>query len=84
MKFSWRECAAGICAVLGTISWIYLGAYRMWKGPLSKIFEAHKLGNITLGFWIQDFLEAFMLLTVAGFIWCIWYILRGYFKGRKE
>ena len=53
MKFSWRECAAGICAVLGAMSWLYLGAYRLWKGPLMDLIEAHLAGNITLWRWID-------------------------------
>lgn len=83
MKFSWRECAAGVCAVLGAMSWLYLGAYRLWKGPLMDLVEAHLAGNVTLWLLIEDLFAAFIWLTMAGFVWCLWYILRGYFKGRK-
>lgn len=83
MKFSWRECAAAICALLGTMSWLYLGAYRLWKGPLMDLFEAQLAGNLSIELLIEDCFWAFICLTFAGFVWCLWYILRGYFKGRK-
>ena len=83
MKFSWRECADGICAVLGAMSWLYLGVYRLWKGPLMNLIRAQLAGNVTLWLLLEDLLWAFICLTLAGFVWFLWYILRGYFKGRK-
>lgn len=83
MKFSWKECAAGVCAVFGAMSWLYLGAYRLWKGPLMDLIEAQLTGNITIWLLIEDIFSAFIWLTLAGFVWCLWYILRGYFKGRE-
>ena len=83
MKFSWRECAAGICAVLGAMSWLYLRAYRLWKGPLMDMIEAQLAGNLSLWRLLEDVFQGFLCLTFAGFVWCLWYILRGYFKGRK-
>jgi len=68
MKFSWRECAAGVCAVLGAMSWLYLGAYRLWKGPLMDLVEAHLAGNITVWLLIEDLFAGFIWLTLAGFV----------------
>ena len=83
MDFSWKECAAKICALLGAMSWLYLGIYRLWKGPLMDLLEAHLAGNMTLWLLMEDLFRAFIWLTLAGFVWCLWYILRSYLKGRK-
>lgn len=83
MKFSWRKWAAGICAILGIVSWLYLGVYRLWKGPLKKLIKAHLSGEVTFILVVKVLLGTFLCLTFAGLIWCLWYILRGYFKGRK-
>ena len=83
MKFSWRKLLAFICAALGIMSWFYLGAYRLWKGPIRKLIKAHLAGKVTLTFALKILLEIFGWLTFAGFTWCLWNILRDYFKGRK-
>lgn len=83
MKFSWRKCAVIVCALLGALSWLYLGAYCLWKGPLTDLLEAHLAGNVTIRLLVDDLFRAFICLTLAGFVWCLWYILRGYFKDRK-
>lgn len=84
MKFLWKECAAGICAILGAVSWLYLGAYRLWKGPFMDLLGAHFAGNVTVRLFLEDVFAMFIWLTLAGTVWCLWYILRGYFKGREE
>lgn len=83
MKFTWRKWVDGVCAALGAMSWVYLGAYRLWKGPFMDLVEAHLADNVTLERLIEDLFAAFIWLTLAGFVWCLWYILRGYFKDRK-
>ena len=83
MKFSWKECATALCALAGAISWFYLGAYRLWKGPVMDLIEAQLAGNLSVWRLIEDLFSGFMWLTLAGFVWCLWYILRGYFKGRE-
>lgn len=83
-KITWRKCAAGFCAALGVVSWLYLGAYRLWRGPVMDLVRAHLEGNVTLWRLLEDFFAAFIWLTLAGTVWCLWYILRGYIKDRNK
>jgi len=78
MKFSWKSVAAVCCSVLGAISWLYVGVYRLFKGPIKNIIAAKLAGTLTLTFIAVNFFKGFVCLTVAGFIWCLWYILKGY------
>ena len=78
MKVSWKSVAAVGCSVLGAISWLYLGVYRLVKGPVKNIIAAHAAGKLTTTFLVINFLKGFGYLTMAGFIWCLWYILKGY------
>lgn len=78
MKFSWKGVAAVCCSVLGAISWLYMGVYRLLKGPVKNIIAAKMAGTLTLTLVISNFVRGFVCLTIAGFIWCLWYILKGY------
>lgn len=79
MKFSWKGVAAVCCSVIGAISWVYLGIYRLLNGPVKNIIAAKMAGTLTGALVLSNFVRGFACLTMAGFIWCLWYILRGYF-----
>lgn len=78
MKFSWKGVAAVCCSVLGAISWLYLGVYRVLKGPVKNIISAKMAGTLSMTYLVSNCARGFCYLTVAGFIWCLWYILKGY------
>ena len=78
MRDSWKSVAAVCCSVLGAISWLYLGVYRLVKGPVKNIIVAKLAGSLTLTFLAINFFRGFICLTIAGFIWCLWYLLKGY------
>ena len=83
MKFSWKGVAAVCCSILGAISWIYLGFYRLLKGPVKNIIAAKMAGTLTLTMVASNFVRGFICLTIAGFVWCLWDILKGYIARKK-
>lgn len=82
MKLSWKELAALGCSVLGAFSWLYMGVYRLLKGPVKNVIAAKMTGTLTLAFLVSNFFKGFVYLTIAGFIWCVWYILKSYISDK--
>ena len=78
MKFSWKGVAAVCCSVLGALSWLYWGVYRLVKGPVKNVVIAKMAGTLTLALLVSNFFRGFVCLTIAGFIWCLLYIVKGY------
>lgn len=80
MRFSWRDLAAAVCSLLGSLSWLYIGGFRFLAGPVRNLIVAKLEGSLTLALLIEDIAAGFLCLTFAGAIWCIWYMLESYFS----
>ncbi len=80
MKYTWRMLAAVLCSLLGTAGWCYVGGYLMLKGPVRKLVAACLAGTLTVGKLVAIVLQGFFLLSLAGGIWCVGYMLNTYFK----
>ena len=80
MKFSWKDLVAALFSFLGSLSWLYIGGFRFLTGPVKKLVVAKLEGSLTMALLIEDCLEGFLCLTLAGAIWCVWYMLESYFS----
>ena len=78
MKDAWKGIAAIFCTIVGAVSWLYVGIYRMLKGPVRNVIAAKIAGTLTPLFLLSNFMRGFWCLTVAGFLWCLCYGLKGY------
>ncbi len=69
-----------LSSILGTFGWCYVGGYRVLKGPVSRIAVAYLEGTLTAGKLAAAVIQGFVLLSLAGGVWCIGYMLNMYFK----
>ena len=84
MKYTWRTLAALFFSLSGTVGWCYVGGYLMLKGPVRKLVTAYLAGALTVGKLVSVVLQGFFLLSLAGGVWCVGYMLSTYFKENRK
>lgn len=84
MKYTWKMLAALLCSVSGTVGWCYVGGYLVLKGPVREFLAACLAGALTPGRLVAVVLQCFFLLSLAGGVWCVGYMLSTYFKEGGE
>lgn len=80
MKFSWRTVVALIFYVLGVIGWLYVGGWMILTRPVKGIILAQLAGDLTLMKLVIALAQGFILLSLAGGVWCIGYMISDHFK----
>ena len=80
MKFTWRTFLAAAAYALGVLGWIYIGAWQILTKPIKKVILAQLAGHLSLSVLLGAFIQGFLLLSLAGGVWCIGYMISDYFK----
>lgn len=84
MKFSWRAVAALLFYVLGVLGWLYVGGWMILTKPVKGIVLAQIAGNLTLMKLVAAFVQGFIMLSLAGGIWCVGYMISNHFKDNNK
>ncbi len=82
MKFNWKLIAAAIFYALGVLGWVYVGGWMVLTRPVKSLIVAHLAGKLTILKCVGAVVQGFLLLSLAGGVWCIGYMLSNYFKDK--
>lgn len=80
MKKSWRTWAALVCYIIGSLGWIYFGAWMIWTKTVKGLILAYTIGDLSIGKVGIAALQIFLYLSFAGAVWCVGYILSNRLK----
>lgn len=80
MKYNWKMIVAAISYALGVFGWIYIGGWMLLTKPIKGLILAHLAGNLTIMKCIGAMIHGFVLISLAGGVWCIGYMLRDFFN----
>lgn len=80
MRFNWRMVVAAIFYALGFLGWAYVGGWMLLTKPVKGLILAHLAGKLTIIKCIGAVIQGFLLLSLAGGVWCVGYMLSNHFK----
>lgn len=84
MKFNWRMIAAAIFYALGVLGWVYVGGWMLLTKPVKGLIVAHLAGDLTIMKCFGALIQGFILISLAGGVWCVGYMLSDYFKEKRK
>lgn len=80
MKITWKTILAAAAYIAGSLGWIYVGLWQILKRPVRRLVLAKISGTLSIGMLCGAVVQGFLLLSLAGAVWCVGYILSEYFK----
>lgn len=63
---------------------VYVGGWIMLLKPIRGTIAAYTLGTLTLSQLIVTIIKCIFSLTVAGFIWCVGYIVSNHIYDSRD
>ena len=84
MKFNWKMIVAAAFYALGVLGWIYVGGWMILTRPVKGLILAHMAGKLTIMKCFGAVIQGFFLLSLAGGVWCVGYMLSNYFKDKTN
>lgn len=71
---------AFICYAIGVIASLYVGGWMMLILPVHDLYVAYRQGGLNVLLITISVVKILLSSTVAGFIWCLGYILYNRFR----
>lgn len=68
----------------GLAASVYVGGWVMLLKPIRGTIAAYTLGTLTLSQLIVTIIKCIFSLTVAGFIWCVGYIVSNHIYDSRD
>ena len=80
MKNIWKTILAAVTYLAGVLGWLYVGLWQILKRPVRRLVLAKLAGTLSFGTMFWAMAQGFLLMSLAGGVWCIGYMLSNYFK----
>ena len=72
------------CYMIGGIASLYIGGWLMVVLPVKDMVNSFINHNLSAYLVFVDCIKIFFSSTLAGFVWCLGYIIYNYFKGTED